>query len=162
MKIGLIVAVAGLAVVLLVMFLRKRRREAHAIGPKRDSRGERQKSPFFRREVVERKIRSFFPETDPGRVLELLEANVTTAFCPERTQLALLKLSDGNLDELRRLSEMVTRAVDLQKPIDFQLIGMAEWPEAHRMGYDYVNLFPEEQEPAFKRDLHQYLRWVRR
>lgn len=156
-----LVAVAGLALVLLLTFLAKRRKEAHEIGPQRDSRGLRKLEPFFRRKVVQQKIKSLFPNTEPNKVLELLDANLPTTFGLERLQLALLKLSDGNLDELRRLVEMVTSTAGREKAVYVQLIGTAEWPEAERMGREYVNLLPEEQEPIFQRDLRQYIRWVK-
>lgn len=159
-EVGLIAA-AALAIVLLFMFLAKRRREAHEIGPQRDSRGMRRKKPFFRREVVERKVSSLFPTTAPSQILALLDADLPSTFGGERLQLALLKLSDGNVDELRRLLEVVTSEAGLKQAMDIQLIGMAEWPQAQGMGYEYVNLLPEAQEPIFKRDLGQYLRWVK-
>jgi|GEM_PF-2897465 len=157
-----LVAVAGLAVALRLMFLAKRRKEKHEIGPQRDSRGLRKLEPFFRREVVQQKVRSLFPNTNPNKILDLLNADLPTTFGLERLQLALLKLSDGNFVELRRLVEMVTSEAGREKAVDVQLISRAEWPEAERMGDEYVNLLPEEQEPIFQRDLHQYTSWVKR
>lgn len=157
-----LVAVAGLAAALLLMFLAKRRREAHEIGPQRDSRGLRKLRPFFRREVVRQKVRSLFRDNDPNKILELLEADLPATFGLERLQLAILKLSDGNFDELRRLVDMVTSEAGLEKAVYVQLIGTAEWPEAERMGDEYVTLLPKEQEPIFQRDLHQYISWVKR
>lgn len=157
-----LVAMVGSAIVLLFLFLVKRSREAREIGPQRDSRGMRKKKPFFRRDVVERKVISLFPETAPNQILALLDAGLPNTFGVERLQLALLKLSDGNLNELRRLVEMVMSDAGLEKAVDIQLIGTAEWPQAQRMGYDYAKLLPEDQEPIFRRDLRQYLRWVKR
>ena len=120
------------------------------------------KKPFFRREIVERKVRFLFPTTDANNVLDLLDADLPTTFGLERLQLALLKLCDGNQDELRRLLEIVTSESGFKTAQDIKLIAKAEWPEADRMSYDYLNLLPEDQEPIFRRDLRQYLRWINR
>lgn len=156
-----LIAVAALAVLLILMFLAKRRKEAHEIGPHRDSRGLRKKKPFFRRDVLERKVSSLFPTTEGSQVLALLDQDLPTTPAEQQLQLqlALLKLSDGNLDELRRLVDVVTGDDGFSKSLN--IIGTAEWPEAHRMGYDYLNLLPEEQEPIFRRDLAQCLRWIK-
>lgn len=143
------VAFAGVAVVFALSFMGKRSREAHEIGPQRDSRGMRKKKPFFRRDVVEQKVSSLFPATASNQILALLDEALPTTFELQRLQLALLKLSDGNLDELQRLLELVASDAGLKKAVDIKLIGAAEWPEAQRLGYDYANLLPEEQEPIF-------------
>jgi hypothetical protein len=72
-----------------------------------------------------------------------------------------MKLSDGDLDELRRLVEIVTSDSGLKSAQDIALIAKAEWPEAERMSYDYLNLVPGDQEPIFQRDLREYLQWVK-
>jgi hypothetical protein len=51
-------------------------------------------------------VGSLFPNTS-SEIIELLDADFPTTFGLERLQLALLKLSDGNLDELHRLLELV-------------------------------------------------------
>ena len=159
-KVGL-VAVASLAIVLLFMFLAQRRREAHEIGPLKDSRDMRKKVPFFRQEVVKREIRSLFPNTSPSAIHELFEANLPFTGSAERLQLALLKLSNGDLNELRRLLERVWTPSGLGNAEPGRIIAMAEWPEAQAMGFEYAKLLPEEQEQIFRRDLRQYLRWVK-
>jgi hypothetical protein len=160
-EIGLI-GVGGVAVVLFFMFLTRRRKEANETGPQRDSRGSRKKAPFFRREVVGRKVRSLFPGESPTSILELLDADLPTTFGLERLQLALLKLSDGNLVELHRLLELVRSDAGRKRAADIELIAVAEWPKANRMGEDYLRLLNEDQEVIFRDDLRQYLRWVKR
>lgn len=160
--IGIVLLVlGGVSILLLTLFIVRRRREAHEIGPVRDSRGFRKTKPFFQRNVVERKVRSLFPDIASHEILVLLDAVRPSPFGLERLQLALLKLSDGNLDELRKLVAVVTSKGGLEKAADIQLIGTAETPEAQRMGYEYLNLLPKDQEPIFQRDLRQYLRWVK-
>ena len=151
----------GVSILLLTIFIVRRRQEAREIGPVRDSRGLRKTKPFFQRDVVERKVSSLFPNVASHEILALLDTVRPSAFGLERLQLALLKLSDGKLDELRKLVAVVTSKEGLEKAADIQFIGRAETPEAQRMGYEYVNLLPKEQEPIFQRDLRQYLRWVK-
>jgi len=151
----------GVCILLAAIFITRRRREAHEIGPVRDSRGLRKTKPFFQRNVVERKVRFLFPKSDPNEILGLLDSVATPPSGMERLQLALLKLSNGDLHELRRLVGRCTAEDGLSRGADFVLIGMAETPETQRMGYEYAKLLPEEQEPIFRRDLRQYLRWVK-
>lgn len=157
-----LVILAGLVVALLLIFLAKRRREAGEIAPKRDGRGMRKKAPFFRREIVKRKVTSLFPGPASAEILDILDAALPTTQGLERLQLALLKLSDGNVDELRRLVQNVTSESGLKTCQDIRIIARAEWPEADRMSYNYLDLLPQDQEPIFRRDLRQYLRWVKR
>ena len=145
-------------IIVLVIVVARRRQQAHEVGPRREDRGLRKLKPFFRRDVVDRKIASLFSDTERSEAVRLLSSDLPITFGVERLQLALLKLSDGNLAELRRLVELVT-----SDAAQFtHVIGQAEWPEAERMGDEYVKLLPEEQEPIFRRDLRQYLRWVKR
>ena len=146
----------------LVIFVMRRRQHASETGPRRDARGMRATKPFQRREVVDRKVSSMFSEGDRDEVGRLLNAELPATFGLERLQLALLKLSGGNLSELRRLVETVTCDAGRQKAEDSRVIGRAEWPEANQLGEEYVKLLPEEQEPIFQRDLRQYLRWVKK
>jgi len=92
----------------------------------------------------------------------MLDVSLPTTQGLQRLQLALLKLSDGNVDELRRLVQNVTSESGLKSGQDIRIIARAEWPEADRMSYGYQNLLPQDQEHIFRRDLRQYLRWVKR
>ena len=151
------VGVIGLVIVVL-----RRRQRAQESGPQRDDRRLRAMKPFQHREVVDRKITSMFSEAERNEVVRLLDADLPSSFGLERLQLALLKLSNGNLGELRRLVESVTSDTGRSKAEYTRVIGRAEWPEADRMGEEYVKLLPEDQEPVFQRDLRQYLRWVKK
>lgn len=161
--IQILLVIIGLTVVVVsTLYFLRRRREAHEIGPVRESRGLRKTKPYFRREVIERKVRSLFPNLSPNKILGLLDSIAPPPDGVERLQLAILKLSDGDMDELRRLVDRCLTEDGLYRGADRGLIGAAEWPEAQSMGYEYVRLLPEEQEPIFRRDLRQYLRWVKR
>jgi len=156
LPIFVILDVVGMIVLVIVVMRRKQ--QSHESGPRREDQGLRKLKPFFQRDVVDRKIASLFSDTERSEVVRLLSSDLPTTFGLERLQLALLKLSDGNLAELRRLVELVTNdAAQFMR-----VIGQAEWPEAERMGDEYVKLLPEEQEPIFRRDQRQYLRWVER
>jgi len=160
--ISLFVILDIVGVVGLVIFVMRRRERAHEIGPRREARGMRARKPFQRIEVVDRKVRSMFSEAERDEAGKLLNADLPTTFGLERLQLALLKLSDGKLSELRRLVGVVMSDAGRSKAEDVRLIGLAEWPEASEMGEEYVRLLPEDQEPIFQRDLRQYLRWVKK
>ena len=160
--ISLFVLLDVVGMIALVIVAMRRKQHAHETGPQREQRGMSAIAPFQRIEVVHRKIASMFPETQQNEVASLLHSDLPATFGFERLQLALLKLSDGNLGELRRLVETVTSNEGRAKAKDIDLIGEAEWPEANRLGEQYLRLLPEEQEPIFRRDLRQYLRWVKR
>ena len=160
--VSLLVILDIVGVIGLVIFVMRRRQLAHEIGPRREARGMRARKPFQQRQVVDRKVRSMFSEAERGEAGKLLNSDLPTTFGLERLQLALLKLSDGNLCELRRLVEIVTSDAGRSKAEYVRLIGLAEWPEANQMGEEYVRLLPEDQEPIFRRDLRQYLRWVKK
>jgi hypothetical protein len=89
--------------------------------------------PYFQRAVVERKVISLFPNISANEVLRLLDMVSSPPSGKERLQLALLKLTDGHLNELRRLVELCTSEDGLSKGQDFDLINAAETPEAQRM-----------------------------
>jgi hypothetical protein len=157
-----LIALSVAAVVLFIIFLARRRREASQSGPQRDSRALRKLAPLYRRDLVEKKAGSLFPRLPPAKVLELLDADLPTTFGLERLQLALLKLSDGNLDEIQRLVELVTSDAGRERAEDIRQIALAEGPLAESMGDEYVNLLPEDQEVIHRKDLRQYLRWMKR
>jgi hypothetical protein len=160
--VSLFVLLDVVGMIALVIVVMRRKQHAHESGPQREQRGLSAVAQFQRIEVVHRKIASMFPKTEQNEVASLLHSDLPATFGFERLQLALLKLSGGNLGELRHLVETVTSDEGRAKAKYADVIGEAEWPEANRMGEDYVRLLPEEQEPISRRDLRQYLRWVKR
>jgi hypothetical protein len=69
-----------------------------------------------------------------------------------RVQLAILKLSGGDLDQLRQYVEAAKQ--------DFRdVLAGAEYPEEMRVGFD---ISPEERRAIQERDRKQYLDWLQR
>src|SRR5688572_2082014 len=85
-------------------------------------------------EVVKRKVTSLFPGPASAEILDMLDVSLPTTQGLQRLQLALLKLSDGNVDELRRLVQNVTSESGLKSGQDIRIIARAEWPEADQIG----------------------------
>src|SRR5215207_8585813 len=114
-----LVVVASLAaLVFMLMCSRRRRSGLSAAAPsdmlsldarmqsglKQEERALARMKPFWRREVVEAKVKSLFPSHEPAEVLRLLDEYGTGPYAPEpeRVHLAILKLSGGDLEQLRR------------------------------------------------------------
>jgi len=55
----------------------------------------------YNKDLILAKIKQAFPNEEPEKILSILGRN------DERTQLAVLKLSKGDLEELKRLLEAV-------------------------------------------------------
>jgi hypothetical protein len=122
--------------------------------PQREDRILAELKPFFRREIVEAKVKSLFTNHERAEVIDLLDDDLPDYWGLERLQLAILRLSDGSLTSLR---EYVAAARD-----DYiKVIGAAEYPGALKIGLgNYVGLSNPEQETIAQRDLRQYVRWL--
>jgi hypothetical protein len=154
--VGLVIAIVGsLALLFCLMLLAHRRRLANEDGKQRESRGLRKLEPFFRREIVEAKVRASFPNIAPSEILQLLDKDLPTVWGLERLQLAILKLSNCDLDQLHYYLDSAERDV-------FTIVGLAEYPEASHMGREYLNLTNPEQEVIHQRDQRQYLNWLKK
>src|SRR5215510_16554387 len=93
--------VVGGVVILVVIFkLIDRRNSVKMFNPWDAEKVESKKKEYFRPQVVEAKVRSLFPDHDANEILHLLEA-VPAFQGIERMKLNVLKLSGGNLDQLR-------------------------------------------------------------
>ena len=149
----------GIAAFLIVgcamLFWLRHTRLASESGPQREDRGLAKLKPFFRREVVESKVECLFPNENPADVFRLLDDDLPDIWGLERLQLAILKLSNGDLNSLRTYIAAARQ--------DFlQVIGSAEYPGALEIGLDrYVRLPNSEQEAIHQRDMRQYLRWLK-
>ena len=113
--------------------------------------------PYFRREVVEAKVKSLFPNHDPAEILHLLDNDVPTFWSLERMQLNILKLSNGNLDQLRYYIGVARSERDFTKVID-----LAEYPESSHVDIHDKNLFYGEHKRLIERDFRQYLNWLQK
>jgi hypothetical protein len=115
-------------------------------------------------ELVHRKVCQLFSEEEQPETILLLEKQCGRGL-PfyesagprdlERVRLAVLKLSDGNLSELRK-------QVDLAKRDWRDVLVFAEQPEAFEMGFvDYSHLAPAKRAEIDARDRQQYDSWLR-
>src|SRR4030095_3570667 len=98
------------------------------------------KKPYFRREVVEAKVKSLFPGKDPKLILQVLDDDIPTVFGVERTQLNILKLSDGDVNQLVHYVEMAKSGRDF-----IEVINLAEYPESSRIGMLELDKLPYKE-----------------
>lgn len=113
--------------------------------------------------VVITKIRQLFPPAEQGEAIRLLERECARnlPFSEhanpkdlERVRLAVLKLSAGDLAELRRNVELAK--VDWREPIV-----LAEQPEAWAVGLaEYATLDDQSRAAIAERDQRQYAAWL--
>lgn len=121
----------------------------------RGDRELRKKKPFFHREIVEAKVESLFPNHDTTQTLQLLdEFHTRVAEVAPRVQLAILKLSDGDLERLRYY-------LDAAKCDYRDVILPAENPEFLRLPMDsWLAMSDAEKDRLSNRDVQQYLDWL--
>ena len=102
-----------------------------------------------RKKVLE-KVAQFWSDADAAEIMDVLDG------CGRRAQiqLAVLKLCEGDREQLPRLVEMANR--------DWRdVIAYAEYPEEMRTGFVGMrDLSRNEQEALRKRDRRQYLEWL--
>jgi len=111
--------------------------------------------PYFRRDVVEAKVKSLFPSYDPAEILRLLHD--VPSFWKERMQLNILKLSDGDLDRLRHYIRVAKSQSGFMTVID-----LAEYPESSQMDIDDPKLGYSKHKRQIERDFRQYLNWLKK
>jgi|ERR1041384_831282 hypothetical protein len=157
LKFGLVLIVIGGLAALLFMMLRSHRRiRVSGIGPQRDDRELAIKEPYFKREVVEAKVKSLFPNSASAEIPQSLDDVPHFNWSLERIQLAILKLSNGDLNQLHYY-------LALAKNDFHKVIRLAEYPEASRIGLLNVVKLPDaEQERIFNQDLRQYIDWLKK
>jgi len=105
------------------------------------------------RSLVLSKLRQAFPdERAASEALALLDSyrSQTSETGTTRVQLAILKLSGGDLEQVRQYVETARR--------DFRdVLAWAEYPEAMERG---PKVSPEERRAIEERDRQQYLDWL--
>lgn len=152
----IIAAVAGFGIWLLLNWVnRKDRVEVYT--PQDSARHSARLKPYFRREVVEAKVKSLFPHEDPAEILKLLDDGVPSFGGLERKQLDLLKLSNGNLDQLRHYIEVANSERDFTK-----ITQLAEYPESSQRDLHDKDLFWSPHKREIERDFKQYLNWLKK
>src|SRR5262249_27214176 len=100
------------------------------------------------------KVRECFPEDKAEEVLAILDQYGTESYERERerVQIAILKLANGNLEELLRLIQVAKR--------DYRdVLAWAEYPEAMRRDTWSIE-DARERERIRERDLRQYVEWL--
>jgi len=151
--------VAGIAGLGIWLFLRwfNRKNRVDVYNPQDADRHLARLKPYFRREVVEAKVKSLFPNRDPAEILQLLDSDVPSFWGLERMQLDILKLSNGNMDQLRHYIEVARSERDFIK-----VIQLAESPESSLGDIHDKDLFWGEHKVEIERDFRQYLNWLKK
>ncbi len=150
------VVIACLAIWLCLRWFDRRSR-VEVYSPQDDDRGLARLKPYFRREVVEAKIKSLFPNHNPAEILQLLDNDLPSFWGLERMQLNILKLSNGDIDQLRYYIEVARSQRDFMR-----VINLAEYPESSSMDIHDKNLFYGEHKRLIERDFRQYLNWLKK
>ena len=102
------------------------------------------------------KIQRYWPEIDPGEILNLIDQYGTEEHEKEikRVQLAILKLSGGERSHLPKL-------VDIAKTDYRDVLAYAEYPEEIRASIEEMRKMSIDEVAAMRhRDRQQYLNWL--
>ena len=103
------------------------------------------------REMVEAKVRQLFPQHDVADIMKLLDEYRTTYPERDRVQLAILKLCDGNIINLRKQVAIAN--------FDYRdVLGYAEYPNQIKAGFNVQG--GQVQQELAKKDMQQYLDWL--
>jgi len=153
----IIIAVVAASVIWLLLRWFNRSVKVDVYTPSDGSRQSAKLKPYFRRAVVEAKVKSLFPQHAPAEILKLLDKDVPSFFGLERVQLDILKLSNGDTDKLHYYIELAKSERDFMKVID-----LAEYPESSKRDIHDKDLFWGEHKKEIERDFRQYLKWLKR
>ena len=150
--IAIVAALAGWFL-LLRWFNRRNRVEVYTKGD--ESRQLAKLKSYFRREVVESKVKCLFPEHNPSEILQLLDDGITSFFERERMQLDVLKLSNGDLDKLKYY-------LGLAESESLKVRRLAEYPESSKRDLQSKDLLGGDHKKEIERDFRQYLNWLKK
>lgn len=103
----------------------------------------------YSRELVISKVKTVFPKHDPAEILALLDTYGVETYERERerVQLAILKLSEGDIERLHKYVAVAKR--------DYRdALAWAEYPGAMRVRLREID------GQIQKSDLYQYLSWL--
>ncbi len=115
----------------------------------------RQPAPTVSQTDVERIVMRDYPQDKYDEVMLILNSYGTDNWErePHRVRLAILKLANGNIEELRRFLEWAK--------CDYRdVISPAEYPLATKKWGKIETLTEEEIESIYKRDWEQYEKWL--
>jgi len=105
---------------------------------------------------VVHKVTRYWPHLHRQEIMEVLDqyGAESTERGRARVQLAILKLSEGEIERLADLVAMAKR--------DYRdVLAYAEYPEAMKLGFVGMQaLSPEESEAVRRRDREQYRSWL--
>jgi len=157
MRLTFWITIVAFACLTIWLFLKwfDRRNRVEVYTPRNADREIARLNPYFRREVVLRKVKSLFPNEDQDKILNLLDTDIPSFWGTERLQLDILKLSDGNLDQLQHYIG-VAKSEHRMKVIE-----LAEHPESSPFDINDKNLFWGEHKQLIERDFRQYLKWLK-
>src|SRR5262245_16032094 len=148
--------IAALIIWLLLRWF-KRSVRVDVYTPSDGSRQSAKLKPYFRREVVEAKVKYLFPQHAPGEILKLLDNDIPSFSGLERVQLDILKLSNGDTEKLHHYIELAKSQRDFMK-----VINLAEYPESSKRDLHDQDLFWGEHKKEIERDFRQYLKWLKK
>ena len=159
MSLTLWIIIAGIACLAIWLFLTwfNRKNSVQVYTPQDDDRWLRKLEPYFGRDVVEAKVNLLFPQHDRAEILQLLDSDLPFFWGLERMQLDILKLSNGNLDQLRYYIGVAKSERDFIK-----VINLAEYPESSQRDLDDKDLFWSAHKKEIERDFRQYLNWLKK
>ncbi len=107
----------------------------------------------YNKDLVVAKVNQCFPNEDEEKILGILNlyGRETYERERERVQIAILKLSDGNLEKLRK-------SIEIAKSDYRDVLAYAEYPE--EMGKDTWRMSDKEARRIREKDRQQYLNWL--
>jgi hypothetical protein len=155
--IWIVIAVTTLLAIWLFLRWFDRRGKVEVYTPGDESRQLARLKPYFRREVVEAKVKSLFPNHAPAEILQLLDNDIPSFWGLERMQLNILKLSNGDIDKLHYYIGIAKSERDFMK-----VINLAEFPESSQRDIHDKDLFWGEHKKEIERDFRQYLTWLKK
>ena len=109
----------------------------------------------YTRELVIKKAKEVFPKEDASKIMSLLDQYGVESYEQERerVQIAILKLSDGDIEKLRK-------NVRIAKEDYRDVLGYAEYPL--EMQSETWKMDEQKAEEIRKKDRKQYLEWLNR
>jgi len=153
------IIIAVIALFTIWFFLRwfDRRVKVEVYTPTDESRQLGKLKSYFRRDLVEAKVKSLFPHHAPDEILRLLDDDIPSFFGLERVQLDILKLSNGDIDKLKYYIGIAKSERDFMK-----VITLAEYPESSQRDLHDKDLFWGEHKIEIERDFRRYLKWLKK
>lgn len=116
-----------------------------------------QPTPIVSQADVERIVRRDYPQDKYANIISVLDGYGVSEWHREtnRVRLAVLKLANGNIQDLRRFIEWAKS--------DYRdVLSPAEYPLASKKWSKMRNMSKDEVEAIYKKDWEQYQQWLNR